>query len=109
MQMNKLSTIIVCVLLVIISCKKQASCPNIVGKWLSKSTVANGIETKIPDTSAISETLEITADFTFVTYSTKTNEQWNSGTFDCSKVFEADSASFKKGSKNYYVLYGKIR
>ena len=109
MQMNKLSTIIVCVLLVIISCKKQASCPNIVGKWLLKSTVSGGIETKIPDTSAISETLEIAADFTFISYSTKTRKLWNSGNYDCTKVFDADSASFKKGSSNYFNLYGKIK
>ncbi len=107
--MKKLSTIIICILLIAIACKKQASCPNIVGKWLLKSTVAGGVETKISDTSSISETLEIAADFTFVSYSTKTRKVWNSGNFDCSKVFDADSASFKKGSSNYFNLYGKIR
>ena len=107
--MNKLSTFLVCIILLAISCKKQASCPNIVGKWLLKSTVAGGIETKIPDTSSISETLVIAEDFTFISSSTKTHKVWNSGKYDCTKVFDADSASFKKGSSNYFTLYGKVR
>lgn len=105
--MNKLSTIIFCSLLIITGCKKQSVCPNLIGKWLLKSTIANNFETKIPDTSSISETIEIKEDFTFISYSTKTRKLWNSGKFDCSKVFDVDSTSFKKGSNNYYNLYIK--
>lgn len=107
--MQKLSTIIICVLFIAVGCKKQASCPNIAGKWLLRSVVASGSETLIPDTSSISETLEIAADYTFVSYNTKTHKLWNSGQFDCSKVFDADSSSFKKGSSNYFNLYRKVR
>ena len=63
------------------------------------------IKTVIPDTSAGSETLEIKSNNTFISSSTKTGKLWNSGTFDCSKVFDADSVSFKKGSDEHYNLY----
>jgi hypothetical protein len=76
------------------------------GKWLLTEIWQDNLKTSIPDTSDISETLEISGT-TFISSSTKTRKIWNSGTFDCSKVFDADSVSFKKGSNAYFNLYVK--
>ena len=103
--MKFFATFLLCVV-VLTSCKKTTDCPDLEGKWLLTEIWQNNLKTSIPDTSALSETLKITGN-TFVSSSTKTGKIWNSGTFDCSKVFEADSVSFKKGSKAYFNLYVK--
>lgn len=87
------------------ACKKDKSCPNIEGKWLLIEVWQDNLKTIINDTSAISETLVISNNNTFISSSTKTGKVWNTGNFDCSKVFDADSISFKRGSAAYFNLY----
>lgn len=89
------------------ACKKKISCPNLEGKWLLTEIWIDNLKTSISDTATISETLEIT-NHKFVSKSTKNGKVWNTGDFDCAKVFGVDSVSFKKGSKAYFNLYLKI-
>lgn len=90
-----------------VGCKKETTCPNIEGKWLLTAIYQDNIKIEIPDTVLISETLEISANYKFISSSTKTGKIWNTGTFDCAKVFDADALIFKKGSKSYYNFYAR--
>ena len=105
--MKIITVLLICLVCIFSSCKKKINCPNLEGEWLLTEVWADNLKTKISDTSAISETLKITQSNSFISSSTKTGKIWNSGTFDCAKVFDADSISFKKGSKAYFNLYVK--
>lgn len=105
--MRIIYSLLICIVCVFSSCKKKIDCPDLNGNWLLTEIWIDNLKTTISDTSAISETLEITSN-TFVSKSTKTGKVWNSGGFDCAKVFDVDSISFKKGSNAYFNLYVKI-
>ena len=105
--MKIISVLFVCLVCIFSSCKKKSDCPNLEGEWILTEVWSDNLKTIISDTAAISETLEITPSNTFISSSTKTGKLWNSGVFDCAKVFDADSISFKKGSKAYFNLYVK--
>lgn len=97
--------VLCCFVLLLVSCKKEKACPNLEGEWLLTEIWQDNLKTVILDTSVVSETLVIKLDNTFTSSSTKNGKIWNTGTFDCSKVFDADSSTFKKGSKLNYNLY----
>lgn len=96
-------------IVILTSCKKDKACPNLEGNWLLTEIWQDNLKTVIADTSVISEILEIDGNNTFISSSTKTGKIWNSGNFDCTKVFEVDSISFKKGSNTNFNLYVRIQ
>lgn len=101
------AVILFCVLCISVGCKKSATCPDLQGEWILTEMFQADVKTFVADTSVICEKLVITASNTFVSSSNKTREVWNTGTFDCSKVFDTDNISFKKGSKYFYNKYTK--